>query len=108
MQIATGDGTLTITQEGKRHKFVSAVTEITFSGQVAAVREKEVLYITERAVFALRADGLHLTEAAPGIDVQRQILDQMDFAPILDLDENGSIKRMDERIFRDSVMGLRL
>ena len=59
-------------------------------------------------MFALCEDGLHLTEAAPGINIKTQILDQMDFAPILDLDENGEVKRMDTRIFRDGPMGLSL
>ena len=108
VQIAAGHGVLNITREGGRHKFVQAVTEITFSGKVAARKGKEVLYVTERAVFALREDGLHLTEAAPGINIKTQILDQMDFAPILDLDENGEVKRMDTRIFRDGPMGLSL
>lgn len=108
LQIETGDGTLRITREGKRRKFVHRVEEITFSGAVAAAKGKEVLYVTERAVFRLEADGLHLIEAAPGIDLQTQILDQMDFPPILDLDGNGQIPRMDRRLFLDEPMGLRL
>ena len=60
------------------------------------------LYITERAVFELRPDGVYLTEIAPGIDLQTQVLDLMEFAPKMD----GEPKLMDERIFKDEVMGL--
>ncbi len=106
VKIQTGDGKLTIVQEGRQHKFINKVTEITFSGVIAGKKGKDVLYVTERAVFTLKEDGVHLVEIAPGIDLQTQILDQMDFEPIIDRDENGNIKLMDERIFKDEVMGM--
>ena len=68
----------------------------------------EVLYVTERAVFALKEDGLHLIEIAPGVDLDKDVLGQMDFAPIVDRDENGNVKLMDERIFVDAVMGMEI
>ena len=105
-KIQTGDGKLTILEEGKKHKFVKKVTEITFSGVVAGKAGKDVLYVTERAVFALKADGIHLIEVAPGIDVQTQVLDEMDFEPIVDRDADGNVKLMDARIFKDEVMGM--
>ena len=106
VKIQTGDGKLTILEEGKKHKFVNKVTEITFSGVVAGKAGKDVIYVTERAVFALKADGVHLIEVAPGVDVETQVLAQMDFEPIVDRDENGNVKLMDERIFKDEVMGM--
>ena len=102
LKIATGDGKLAITQEGKSKKFIKEVEQITFSGTYAAKVGQPVMYITERAVFELRADGVYLTEIAPGIDLQTQILDLMDFAPKMD----GEPKLMDERIFKDEIMGL--
>ena len=61
------------------------------------------MYITERAVFELRKDGVYLTEVAPGIDVKTQVIDVMGFEPKID----GTVKTMDERIFRDEIMGLK-
>ncbi|MPN52453.1 Acetate CoA-transferase YdiF [bioreactor metagenome] len=81
---------------------VKAVEHITFSGKYANKVGQPVMYITERAVFELRKDGVHLTEVAPGIDIQTQVLDLMDFVPKMD----GGVKLMDERIFKDEIMGL--
>jgi len=102
LKIATGDGKLEITQEGKSKKFVKEVEQITFSGTYAAKIGQPVIYITERAVFELRPDGVYLTEVAPGIDLQTQVLDLMDFAPKMD----GEPKLMDARLFTDELMGL--
>ena len=102
LKIATGDGKLEITQGGKSKKFVKEVEQITFSGTYAAKIGQPVIYITERAVFELRPDGVYLTEIAPGIDLQTQVLDLMDFAPKMD----GEPKLMDARLFTDELMGL--
>lgn len=59
--------------------------------------------MTERAVFELRKEGLTLIEIAPGIDLQKDILNLMEFKPIVE--EN--LKFMDERIFREERMGLK-
>ncbi len=65
------------------------------------------MYITERCVFVLKEDGMHLTEIAPGIDLQTQILDMMEFEPIIDRDANGEIKLMDAALFGEGLMGLK-
>ena len=77
------DGQLFIVQEGRTRKFLSQVDHVSFSGQVARDAGRDVLFVTERAVFRLRPEGVELTEVAPGIDVQAQVLDLMDFAPII-------------------------
>lgn len=103
LRTAVGDGRLEICQEGRVGKLVEQVEQITFSGAQAIATGQKVTYVTERAVFRLDAEGLVLTEVAPGIDLQRQVLDLMDFAPRIADD----LRVMDERIFRDQLMGLR-
>lgn len=102
LKCSTKDGKLIIDQEGKSDKFIDTVEQITFSGKYANKVGQPVMYITERAVFELREDGVYLTEVAPGIDIQTQILDHMGFVPKMD----GKPKLMDERIFKDEIMGL--
>ena len=98
------DGKLIIDQEGRQKKLIDTVEQITFSGEYANKTGQPVMYITERAVFKLEKDGIHLIEIAPGIDLQTQVLDMMDFKPII---PEGGPKLMDERIFRDEPMGLK-
>ena len=62
---------------------VERVQHISFSGARAREQGQQVIYVTERAVFELRPDGIELTEAAPGVDVQADILDRMRFRPIV-------------------------
>ena len=97
------DGQLVIDQEGREHKLLRQVEQITFSGEYARKSGQPVQYITERAVFELRSDGMYLTEVAPGIDVQRDVLDQMDFTP---RQEPSGPRLMDSRIFKEEPMGL--
>lgn len=84
LAVSYANGALHIDKHGRIGKFVSHVREITFSGRTAAESGKPVLYITERAVFRLTGDGLLLVEIAPGIDLQRDILDRMAFMPIIE------------------------
>lgn len=102
LEVAVVDGKLLIERDGKAKKFVREVEHRTFSGSHAASSDKEVLYITERCVFQLTRDGLELIEVAPGIDIKRDILDKMDFQPII-----RHPHEMDPRIFRAEPMGLR-
>ena len=95
-----------LTQEGAKKKFVKQVEHITFSGDYANEVHQPVLYITERCVFELRPEGITLIEIAPGIDLQTQILDQMEFEPKIAYQADGTIKLMDERIFHEELMGL--
>jgi propionate CoA-transferase len=84
-------------------KFVQEVEHRTFSGSHAAAAGKTVLYVTERCVFRLCAAGLELMEIAPGIDLQKDILDHMDFVPVM----HQPPVLMDARIFRDAPLDLR-
>lgn len=103
LEIAVNAGKLAILADGAAIKFVEEVEHRTFSGPEAARRGKEVLYVTERCVFRLTAEGLELTEIAPGVDLQRDILDHMAFRPLI----RSELLVMDERIFRDEGMGIR-
>lgn len=102
LKIKTGNGKLEIVQEGKFKKLLSAVEQISFSGQQAKKMGQKVLYVTERAVFEMRPEGLTLTEIAPGIDLKTQVLDLIDFEPVIADD----LKLMDERIFYDKPMNI--
>jgi propionate CoA-transferase len=102
LEIAIEDGRERIVNEGKYSKFVDRVGQITFSGKFAAERGQEVLYITERCVFRLTDAGLELTEVAPGIDIERDIITKMPFAPQV----NDPVE-MDVSIFKPEPMGLR-
>lgn len=83
LEVAREGGQLRILQEGRHPKFVQKIGETCFHGPSALARGQEVLYVTERAVFRLVERGLELVEVAPGIDVERQILQEMAFAPQL-------------------------
>ena len=103
LDIAVEQGQLQIRQEGKTAKFVAEVEQRTFSGEVASRRKQPVLYVTERAVFRLTADGPELIEIAPGVDLERDVLAQMGFRPRI----SPQLRTMDARIFGDGPMGLR-
>ena len=103
LEVAVVDGQLKILKEGKSRKFIDEVEHRTFSGSYAAQRGQSVLYITERCVFRLVSNGLELIEIAPGVDLQRDILAHMDFAPRV----SAQLKVMDAAIFAGASMGLR-
>lgn len=102
LEVEIAEGHLKILREGTGVKFVDRVQQITFSADYAARTGQEVMYITERAVFRLSKDGPVLTEIAPGIDLERDVLAHMAFRPVIAPD----LKEMDPRIFRAEPMGL--
>lgn len=103
LDVAVDAGKLLILEDGKSKKFVQQVEHRTFSGPQAAKWGKTVLYVTERCVFRLCAEGLELIEIAPGVDLQKDILDKMDFLPIMHVEP----ALMDSRIFQEEPMRIR-
>ena len=96
-------GKLILEKEGDGKKFVQEVEHRTFSGEQAIKAKQEVLYVTERCVFSLNEKGVTLIEIAPGINLEKDILSQMDFIPVI----SKELASMDARIFVDTPMGLR-
>jgi propionate CoA-transferase len=96
------EGRLHLVDSGTGKKFVRRVQQITFSSRNARRRGQAVYYITERAVFRLTASGLELIEIAPGVDLERDILAQMEFVPMV----AQSLHQMDPLIFQEALMGL--
>jgi len=92
---------LRILREGDTGKFVPAVEQVTFSGELAQRRGQQVLYVTERAVFRLVAGGLELIEVAPGVDLERDILALIPF-PV----RVARPRPMNARLFGARPMGL--
>jgi len=101
LEIDIKDGSLNILNEGKYKKLVRDVEHITFSGEYASDISQDILYVTERAVFRLSCRKMELIETAPGIDLERDVLGQMEFRPIISKD----LKIMDRAIFQPGKMG---
>jgi len=95
--VTSHSGSLQISSEGRVTKFVNQTKEITYRVGAGVARGQKAILVTERAVFTVRSEGLVLSEIAPGIDVQRDILDRMDFIPY---EIAEPLKRMDSRFFR--------
>ena len=104
LELALEDGALRIVKEGKNRKFVPTVEHVTFSGRMAARRNQNVLFVTERCVIRLEPDGLTVFEIAPGIDLARDVLGQAD----IPLRVAPDLREMDHRLFRPEPMQLEL
>ncbi|MCB1858040.1 MAG: acyl CoA:acetate/3-ketoacid CoA transferase [Gammaproteobacteria bacterium] len=101
LEIAVENDELRILREGDSRKFVKQVKQVSFSGDFSVRRRQPVYFVTERCVFRRGRKGLVLTEVAPGIDIERDILAHMDFEPII-----REPVPMDLRIFRPEPMQL--
>jgi propionate CoA-transferase len=101
LKIAIENDAVHILREGSARKFIDKVEQVTFSGDYAAETGQPVYYVTERCVLQRTPAGVELIEVAPGIDIERDILGQMDFRPLI-----RNVRPMDVRIFRNAPMGL--
>ncbi len=95
-------GELKITKEGNFKKFLSELDQVSYNGQYAMELGQKVLIVTERAVFEKRPEGLVLTEIAPGIDLDQDIIQQMEFEPIIATE----MRIMDLRLFKPEKMNI--
>lgn len=95
------DGRLHIVKDGSVVKFKKAVEQISFSGKMAVRNHQRVMVVTERAVFELTENGLMLTEYAPGVDVEKDIIGKMEFRPLI----AENLKEMDGALFREEPLG---
>ena len=82
LEIECEEGRLLIKREGRVSKFVQTVQSITYSIAKGVERGQTALIVTERAVFEVTPEGLVLLEIAPGIELQRDVLDLMSFRPV--------------------------
>lgn len=104
LQVSFRDGKLHIDQEGSLIKFVRELQQVSYNGALARKKGQRMHYVTERAVFELRPGGLTLTELAPGIDLQTQVLDLMEFRPLM----ADTIREMPAALFtEDGPFGLK-
>ena len=100
-EVKIGEGSLSILKEGTIRKFVRDVEQITFAGKYV-MPNQYILYVTERCVFRLIDGKMRLIEIAPGIDLERDILANMDFVPEISKD----LKIMEPGIFMEKWGGL--
>lgn len=98
LKVQVTENGINILNEGKSKKFIKAVEQITFSSKTANLNNQPVFYVTERAVFKLSKNGLELIEIAPGIDLEKDIINNMEFRPII----SENLKVMDKKIFQDN------
>lgn len=98
------DGKLIIKHDSNVLKYVHHVEHITFSGKQALKNGQKVRYISERCVMELTENGLMITELAPGVDLQKDILNKMEFTPLI----SDDLREMDKRIFYPEKMKLEL
>jgi acyl CoA:acetate/3-ketoacid CoA transferase len=98
------DGKLRIDREGKVKKLVTEVEQISFSGRRGVMQDQDVTYVTERCVLKLTPEGIVVTEIAPGVELQSNILDQSEFPLIV----SPALKTMNAKLFRPEPIGLQL
>lgn len=102
--LAIGEAGLEIRREGKVMKLAASLDHVTFSGRRAIAQGQRITYVTERCVLELQPEGLAVTELAPGVDLDRDVLAQAEF-PLL---VPAPPRRMEAALFRPAPIGLTL
>jgi propionate CoA-transferase len=102
LDIRIEEGKLNIIKDGRYTKFVKSLGQVSFNGKAAMDKGQKVIYVTERAVFALTDQGLTLTEIATGVELEKDILDKMEFRPAI----SESLTLMDAKLFQSERMEL--
>lgn len=102
LEVDFTEGRVRIAREGRVRKLVERVQQVSYSADFARRKGQRMYFVTERCVFELGEEGPVLIEVAPGVDLERDVLQQMDFRPAI----SPSLKTMDERLFRPEPMGL--
>jgi propionate CoA-transferase len=101
--IEVKDGKLKIRKDGEIIKFLNKVDQITLNGDYILGHSTPTIVITERAVFDLTREGLVLKEIAPGVDLQKDVLDKMEFKPTV----SPNLKLMPAEIFDEHMLMLK-
>jgi len=102
--LAIESGALKIAKEGKVRKLVDEVEHVSFSGRRAVAQGQDITYVTERCVMKLTKEGILVTEVAPGVVIERDILAQSGFPLLISKD----VRTMDAALFRPEPIGLDL
>lgn len=102
LEIGITEKGIVIQQEGRYRKLVKQVEHITFSARETLAAGREIVYVTERAVLRMTAGGLEVVEIAPGVDLERDVLGQMEFRPLV----SPYLRTMDVRLYADRPMGM--
>ena len=83
--------------------FVSRITADLVDRKFVMFNEKYNDGRKYRQKFVLTEEGVELIEIAPGVDLEKDVLGQMGFTPIM-----KDVKLMDARLFNEEKMGLKL
>lgn len=102
LEVDCGGGELRIKQEGRHSKFIKAIEQVCYNARFAEEQGRSAIFVTERAVLRAVDNTLEVTEIAPGVDLETDILRHMAYRPRV----SRQLKRMDRRLFNPAPMGL--
>ncbi|WP_347254017.1 acyl CoA:acetate/3-ketoacid CoA transferase [Leminorella grimontii] len=102
LEVEFRDGKVNIVQEGTVKKLVKDINQISYNGEIARAKGQKMHLVTERAVFELTERGPMLIEIAPGIDLEKDVLQQMEFKPLI----AEPLALMDPALFKEENFGL--